>query len=173
MIAGRRTKRRPAHELYPHAAEGEVRPLAVEVPYLYALFVGLDVHDTGWSDAEPRERGKRIVAWREAALVALLADALQQGLTGDEAWSWAAQRCESELEVPWERAVHHGVPVREILPYPCGPTPTDHYHYGPPDSRGWRGVTPVPGPEDDCPDCTEPDPACPPQVEQLDLGSPS
>ena len=31
-----RTKRRYAHELYPHAGEYEVRPLAVEVPYLYA-----------------------------------------------------------------------------------------------------------------------------------------
>lgn len=33
------TKRKYAHELYPHPAEGEVRPLAVEVPYLYARAV--------------------------------------------------------------------------------------------------------------------------------------
>ena len=36
----RRTKRRYAHELFPHPDECEVRPLAVEVPYLYARAIG-------------------------------------------------------------------------------------------------------------------------------------
>ena len=42
-MSERRTIRRYAHEMYPHAEEGETRALAVEVPYLYARAVGLDV----------------------------------------------------------------------------------------------------------------------------------
>lgn len=49
------TIRKYAHELYPHAAEGEVRPLAVEVPYLYARMVGLSPFDTGWGAAPWRD----------------------------------------------------------------------------------------------------------------------
>jgi len=165
-----RTKRRYAHELYPHADEYETRPLAVEVPYLYARFVGFDVYDTGWFAADPAETGPRIERLIDAARIALLADALHQGMTGDAAWKWADERIGDGNEIAWERAEHYGVPTRDIKPYPCGPTPADHRHYGPPDARGWRTVAFAPGPEDDCPDCTEPDPTFPPQVEQLDLG---
>ena len=52
----RRTKRRYAHELYPHAAEGDIRPLDVEVPYRIARAVGFDVQGTGWlnDDVDPK-----------------------------------------------------------------------------------------------------------------------
>ena len=41
-MSDRRTKRRYAFELFPHADEGEVRPLSIDVPYLYgAVVVGL------------------------------------------------------------------------------------------------------------------------------------
>ena len=46
-VAKRRTKRRYAHELYPHADEFEVRKLAVEVPYLYARAIGFEIEGTG------------------------------------------------------------------------------------------------------------------------------
>ena len=59
-MSERRTIRRYAHEMYPHAEEGETRALAVEVPYLYAKAVGLDVWGTGWDDDKTdagRDRG--------------------------------------------------------------------------------------------------------------------
>ena len=49
----RRTIRRYAHEIYPHAALDEIRPLAAEVPYLYARAIGLEVVGTGWVDEDP------------------------------------------------------------------------------------------------------------------------
>lgn len=55
----RRTKRRYAHELYPHAEEWETPLLEVEVPYPYARAIGFDVLETGWFDAEHPERGDR------------------------------------------------------------------------------------------------------------------
>jgi hypothetical protein len=177
VIAGRRTKRRFAHELFPHREEGEVRDLAVEVPYLYAFAVGMDVQGTSWSDLlgadlpaarQAFDRTSRMVA---AHHLALLADALHQGLVGQAAWAWAAQWMTGEsAEVVWERAAHYRVPLDQIKPYPCGPAPAEHEHLAEPDRRGWRTVIYVPGAEEDCEECTEPDPAVPPQAEQLDLG---
>ena len=46
-----RTIRRYAHEIYPHPEEWEVRPLEADVPYLYAIAIGLDLNGTGWHDA--------------------------------------------------------------------------------------------------------------------------
>ena len=155
--AQRRTKRRYAHELYPHAGEWEVRPLAVEVPYLYARMAGLSLFGTSWTQVEPRvAAGERTMQYIAAAEVALLADALAQGLTGDEAWRWAAERVTEDLEMAYERAAHYGVPLDRIKPYPCGPEPEHHDHLDEPDPRrGWRTVTRVEGRESDCPDCTE------------------
>lgn len=166
--ATRRTKRRYAHELYPYAEEGEVRPLAVEVPYLYARMVGSDMWGTGWfaltdpgrSNDDLRQVGDRTHLFATAKHMALLADALHQGLTGDAAWDWAGQRqCEVENELAYERALHYGVPVEQIKPYPCGPEPDHHDHWGAADARGGRLGTHVDGKESDCPDCTEEIPA--------------
>lgn len=52
-MTDRRTKRRYAHELYPHE-EGTIRPLEVEVPYLYARALGLEIGGTSWLTVEPR-----------------------------------------------------------------------------------------------------------------------
>lgn len=153
----RRTKRRYAHELYPHAGEWETRPLSLEVLYLYARFVGLEVWGTSWFDVEPRTlAGERTHHFIDAARTALLADALAQGMTGDEAWAWANERMSDEMAVPWERAVHYGVPVDAIKPYPCGPEPDHHDHYRPYGTGTAREVIRIPGPESECDECTEP-----------------
>lgn len=152
----RRTKRRYAHELYPHGNEYETRPLAVEVPYLYARADGLDIHGTGWFEADGKESGHRVHQMLDARMIAFLADALLQGLTGDEAWQWADQRAmEEDGSWVYERAEHYGVNPDLIKPYPCGPKLNHHDHFAEPDARGWRIVTRAPGAEDDCEECTE------------------
>ncbi len=156
MSDDRRTKRRYAHELYPHGEEYEVRPLAVEVPYHYARAVGFDVQGTNWFDAEPRVMGDRINAYVQESRLALLLDALLQGLTGDEAWKWADEKIGDDNGWMFERAAHYGVPIDQIKPYLCNGEPDHHEHLGEPDKRGWRVVTRTPGKESECPECTEP-----------------
>lgn len=157
----RRTKRRFAHELYPHAGEFDPpRPLSIEVPYLYARMAGMRPEGSGWIDldlGDPRAWG-RIDELVNAARIALLADALAQGMAGDEAWAWADERVTDDLEVAWERAyaVLGDDVVRSIKPYPCGDEPTSHDHLDAPDARGWRTVHRIAGRESDCADCTEP-----------------
>lgn len=107
-----RTKRRYAHELYPHPEnEWETRPLEVEVPYLYAQAIGWNVWGTGWFDLFPGayEKGTpehklsvQCSGYRTMLLIAhrqraLQADALLQGLTGQEAWEWAEERLGVDL----------------------------------------------------------------------------
>ena len=120
--AQRRTKRRYAHELYPHGDEFEVRPLEVDVPYLYARAIGFDVWGTGWFKAEPELRGARTGSLLDARHIALMADAMHQGLTGQEAWEWIETRMTDESgELIGERAMHYGIEADKIKPYPCGP----------------------------------------------------
>ena len=157
--AQRRTSRRYAHELYPHATEEyEPRPLSVEVPYLYARAIGLEMHGTNWSTVEPRTTGTdRVVQMIAARQIALLADAIYQGMTGDEAWAWADVRASDETgEWIGERSEVYGVPYDDIKPYHCGPEIDPHRHYGPPDSRGFRVSTSAVGTESACLECTEP-----------------
>lgn len=158
------TKRKYAHELYPHPPEDGARPLAVEVPYLYARAIGYEIHGTGWFDVEPRsaaiERTEYLIAARHMALIA---DALLQGMAGDEAWEWAALRANEESgEWIGERSEVYGVPYFDIKPYPCGPEPEHHNHYGPENARGFRVVTRVQGKESECDECTEPSAATSP-----------
>lgn len=149
-----RTKRRYAHELYPHNEPGHTRPLTVEVPYRYARAWGLRVDDTGWFEVEPRTRaGERVVRLCENAVIALLADALAQGLAGDEAWAWADQMLTDDLALVWERAAEHGIPFDRIKPYPCGPEPDRHPHRDP----HTRAMVYVAGRESECVECTEED----------------
>lgn len=152
------TKRKYAHELYPHAAEWEVRPLSVEVPYLLARAVGLTTFGTGWRSSA--ELLKRVEEVTSASEIALLADALHQGLSGDAAWVWAAAGGEGQAqsELVYERALHYGVPVSLIKPYPCGPTPDGHDHMSSTgDATGYGIVTRIDIPEDQCPTCCEPE----------------
>ena len=153
----RRTIRRYAHELYPHAAEWEVRPLSVEVPYLLARAVGLTTFGTGWT-SDPVRHAARLGEAIASIEVALLADALQQGKTGDEAWDWAA--CggdgQAQHELAFERAGHYGVPTGRIKPYDCGPEPKSHPHMASTgDVTGYGLVTIVDCPESECETCTE------------------
>ena len=111
------TDRRYAHEFYPHAAESETRPLAVEVPYLYARAIGMEP-DVDWKSADPYLAGYRFTILIHARREALLADALLQGLTGDAAWEWADRHYHDHAgAVVRARALHYGVPVDEIQPY--------------------------------------------------------
>lgn len=160
----RRTKRRYAHELYPHGEEFETRPLEVEVPYLYARMVGMEVSGTSWFDM--REGDANLLALERMNLfissrhVAMLADALHQGMSGEEAWAWADRGLwDYDGELAYQRAIHYGVPVDQIKPYPCGPEPDHHDHYDEPDAHGWRTVHRIEGKESECPDCTEEVPA--------------
>lgn len=175
-MSTRRTKRRYAHELYPHPGELEVQPLAEAVPYIYARAVGLSVFGTDWFDlgrtpearkdedgnfrAEFRLANARTMEMIAARSAALHADALLQGLTGTEAWDWAESRAADESgECVYDRAAHYGVPVDDIKPYPVIDEPDHHDHYDEPDARGWRMVNRANGKESECEDCTEPTPS--------------
>lgn len=155
----RRTKRRYAHELYPHAEEYETRTLEVEVPYLYARAFGFDVGGTSWFDMRDEQLETASNRTREhvaAKQIAFLADALLQGKTGQDAWAWADQAMwDYEGGVAFDRAVHYGVQVDQIKPYPCGPEPDKHDHVADPDANGFRFVTVIKTKESECPDCTE------------------
>ncbi|WP_230670975.1 hypothetical protein [Rathayibacter sp. Leaf248] len=156
----RRTKRRYAHELYPHAEEGQIRPLAEEVPYLYARAQGFEVEGTGWFDYKTPAASARSVARTSELIlsrhVAFLADALAQGMAGDEAWAWAVGHAAEESgELVWERAEVYGVDPELIKPYPCGPEPESHYHFDPA-RPGTRYVVRAGMPESKCEQCTEP-----------------
>ena len=152
----RRTIRRFAHELYPHGMDGEIRPLEAEAPYWLARAAGLDIRGTAWlsDDVEWRPRVGEFIA---AARIALLADALLQGRAGQEAWEWATQYTGDELyEVICDRAVHYGVPVELIKPYPCGTEPDWHHHMASTGNiTGYGFTTTINCPESECPACTE------------------
>lgn len=173
-MSARRTIRRYAHELYPHPGEHEVQPLAVAVPYLYARAVGLNTWGTDWFDlgrtpegrrdedgnlrAEFRLANERIMAMIAARSAALHADALLQGLSGEEAWTWAEERaCDESGEWVYERATHYGVPVDRIKPYPVIAEARVHNHYETTGNvTGWDVVTRIDCPESECEACTEP-----------------
>ena len=153
----RRTKRRYAYELHPGPSEFEVRPLEVDVPYLYARAAGLDVEGTGWFTLRGKAAGDRIGTLVAARQAAFTADAFLQGMTGQSAWQWAQERTNEESgDWVYERAEHYGVPIDQIKPYPCGDDPDNHEHYGDPDKHGLQSVHRIPGTEADCLDCTEP-----------------
>ncbi|MEO9246447.1 hypothetical protein ABDK96_01985 [Citricoccus nitrophenolicus] len=155
-MSDRRTKRRFAHELYPQAEEWETRPLEVEVPCLYARALGFVPWGTGWFNAPVKESVAHTHHLIYNQEIALMADALLQGMTGQEAWKWVNDHMTDDGELVTERAMHYGVNPEQIKPYPCGPDPDHHDHMAEPDARGWRTVTRVEGPEDQCLDCTEP-----------------
>lgn len=155
-VPARRTKRRYAHELYPQAGEWEIRALEVEVPALYARALGFEVHGTGWFDQAPKDSINRTHQLIDSRRHALMADAMLQGLTGQEAWEWAEHRMNDDGGVVYGRAIHYGVDTANIKPYPCGPEPTKHDHYEKPLANGWSTVVYAPGPESDCEECTEP-----------------
>ena len=166
-MTSRRTKRRYAHELFPHPDEwDDPRPLSVDVPHLYAQAIGYEVWGTSWFDMDTPERTRRSTD-RTMALIrqrqlALIADALLQGMSGDEAWTWALSRAVEESgEWIYERAKVYGVVWDAIKPYLCGPEPDCHDHQGQPDARGSRFVTCVQGKESECPECTEEIPVTP------------
>ncbi|WP_426734435.1 hypothetical protein [Glutamicibacter sp. 2E12] len=108
-------------------------------------------------EADPRLSGARTQQLVETRQLAFMADALLQGLTGQEAWDWADTRASDETgEWAHVRAKHYGVDNSKIKPYPCGPEPDKHEHLSEPGVRGWQSVAFVHGKESECPDCTEP-----------------
>lgn len=159
----RKTRRKYAHELYPLAKEGEVRPLSVEVPCQYALAMGFEVEDTDWfdlvhgSDAEKALAFARTDRLVDQRMHAFLLDALVQGMSGQEAFAWASERADDETgEIAWERAVHYGVRVDEIRPYPVLAEAHRHRHWTPRDAHGCKVfIETVQIPESECPECTD------------------
>lgn len=167
------TKRKYAHELYPHPVdEWTVEPLHKAVPYLYAHALGREVFHTDWFDLMDKyekgtdlhrlacllsaERTNELIYARQ---IAFMADAMLQGLTGHAAWEWAEERSHPEAgELVYERAELYGVPCDQIKPYPVLDEPDHHDHYGPERPGGWRSVTRVNGKESECVECGEPDP---------------
>ncbi|WP_449279111.1 hypothetical protein [Leucobacter sp. GX24907] len=159
----RRTKRRYAHELFPHAEEWETRPLDVEVPYRLARAVGFQVEGTSWFYGETQEdlrrTGERTMQMLNETRIALLAVALHKGMTGDAAWAWVDSHLHEEMEQLYRSCKEYGVDVDRIKPYPCGPEPDHHDHLSEPHTRyGFeaRTVTRVQGRESECEECTEP-----------------
>lgn len=158
-----KTQRKYAHELYPLAKEDEVRPLSVEVQCQYALAMGFEVEDTDWfdlidgSDAEKALAFARTDRLVDQRMHAFLLDALLQGKSGQEAFGWASERADDETgEIAWNRAVHYGVPVDEIRPYPVLAEAKRHRHWTPRNAHGCKVlIETVQIPESECPECTE------------------
>ncbi|MFI5426086.1 hypothetical protein [Aeromicrobium sp. UC242_57] len=88
---------------------------------------------------------------------ALLADALLQGMGGQEAWEWAESRMDESGEWIYERAEHYGVPIEQIKPYPVVAERDRHDHHDAPDERGWQTSHRVEGKESECLECCEPE----------------
>lgn len=159
----------------PHPDEGEVQPLDQAVPYLYARAIGLQVQDTDWHDLgrTPEDRCDehghvrpefRLAIARTAAMIeamrfALHADALLRGMSGAEAWEWAERYAVSPdilHEITWEFAVHYGVPVDQIKPYPVIAEPAQHWHHDRTGNATGSGImTRIDCPESECEACTE------------------
>lgn len=160
----RHTIRRYAHELHPEPADGAPGALGADVRYWYARAIGLVEDGTSWAEMlgpEQRTDTRTVALSRTDLLVAtrriaLLVDALHQGLAGEAARLWAEQHLthDEDGEFVGERAAYYGVDWLAIKPYPCGPEPGHHVHYER-RSDGWARSSWIEGRESECPDCTE------------------
>lgn len=159
----RRTIRRYARELYPEPGEWDVQPLEEAVPALYAEAVGMGAWGSDWFELDLRDKAQGALAvYRTHMLIqarreALMADAMLQGLTGSEAWTWVEERAMDETgECVHDRAVHYGVPVDQVKPYPVLAERAKHNHHDTTgNATGWGVTTTIGMPESECPDCTE------------------
>lgn len=115
------TEKKFAHEIAPSPPETG-GTLDEALKHHYARAIGLDIADTDWVNAPPKVAGLRTMLLCETRLVAILLDALHQGMTGDEAWEWAWVRA-AQPEAEWARARAevNGIDPDLIKPYPCGP----------------------------------------------------
>lgn len=112
-----------AHELYP---EPDGHDLATDVPYLFARALGFRAGTDQWHEyLSSGDEAKQRMAWERTVLqcelrgTALVADALAQGMSGQEAWTWSQERADEESgEWIWERATAYGVDPEAIKPYP-------------------------------------------------------
>lgn len=166
----RRTKRRYAYELYPHREDGGSRSLAVDVPYQIAHAIGMSAGTREWHELIDqdgdgvRDAVHRTTQFLEACHIALLAVALHEGLSGQEAWDkatrWAGDEADEAL---WDAADKYGVPLNDIKPYPIRGEASTHEHWSEEDASGWRTAIDlrVSGPESECEECTEPVPSSP------------
>lgn len=164
--AKRRTKRRYAHELYPHPGEGESRPLAVDARHALAMAIGSQVgrewHDLiGQGGESARVATDRTMYHLALADVAFLAVALADGLSGQEAWDWAREARGDEVdELLYEAAERFGVDWDAIKPYPIREEPETHEHWTPRNAHGTKMLLEyrVAGKESEREECTEPVP---------------
>lgn len=156
----RRTIRRYAHEVFPHPQEGEVRDLETEVKYLYAQWLGHELFGTDWftlgdSDDPVKRRltGLRTAHFIRLQQLALTADALHRGLTGQAAWEWVVKHHDPESEVTYDCAAKYltDAEMERIKPYPVLEEIEPHEHV----NRTTRIVTYAEGKESNCDECTE------------------
>lgn len=167
MTVERRTKRRFAHELYPHPEEGEARDLAVDARYLLAMAIGTQV-DREWHDLvseggeSARLASDRTMLHLATCDIAFLAVALADGRSGQDAWDWARRARGDEYdELIYEAAERYGVDWDTIKPYPIRSEPDTHEHWTERNAHGSRTLLDyrVLGKESDCDECTEPVPS--------------
>lgn len=163
----RRTKRRYAHELYPHPEDGEPRALAVDVRHALAMAIGSQVgrewHDLMSEGGESaRIASDRTMYHLALVEVAFLAVALADGLSGQAAWDWANSARGDEVDkLLYDAAARFDVDWDAIKPYLIRSEPDTHEHWTPRNARGVKTLLEyrVPGKESDCEACTEPVPA--------------
>jgi hypothetical protein len=102
-----------AHEIARHPGEGEAFPLDDLARYHYAQAHAWYLAMDGGSDFS-----LALTKYLGHSHLALLHDALAQGLSGQVAADWASVRHHSEsAELVWERAVIYGLDPTEIRPY--------------------------------------------------------
>ena len=107
-----------AHELVPHPDEGETKPLDYLARYHYAQAQAWHLAFADVIDDPGPRLDFALGQYLRHAHLALLHDALAQGMGGQEAADWASQRNHSEsAEWIWERGVAYGLDPDQIRPY--------------------------------------------------------
>lgn len=120
---------RYAHQIEPHPSEGETLLLDRLVRYHYAQALAwhLSFAETIAETIDGPRMDYALAQYLGHSHLALLHDALAQGLTGQEAADWASRRHHSEsVEIAWERAAHYGLNPDEIRPYATRRNSCDH-----------------------------------------------
>lgn len=107
-----------AHQIVPHPEDGEAAPLTELVRYHYAQAIAWHLAFAEAVAADPGGIDFPLSQYIGHAHLALLHDALAQGLIGQESADWASTRNDSEsCEWIWERGVACGLNPDEIRAY--------------------------------------------------------
>ena len=127
------TEKKYAHEIMPHPEEGEAKPLDYLVRYHYAQAMAWHLTFADVLDSPGPRFDLALSQYLHHAHLGFLHDALRQGMDGQEAVGWVADRNHSEsVEWVWERAVACDLNPDEIKAYIVravvrGITPTEEH----------------------------------------------